>query len=265
MKKIHINPQSKGSLGKSFETECRVAFLDSVGLPWHGFDLDDRHATFYKRHPMNVELISLERDPKDAVIRMMSQAIARPEPIILIDCRAQADLLIRESFNTLGIFNYAKNASAEFVVSLFPSDDNESMSNLADITRWGAGKAQFVIVRNPAKSIAETFETSSMRKTLLSQLGAKEIQLPEVTATSLQTLERIQRNSKSIYTFAEFACGLDGIDPLITGEFAYLLSQMAKQYSTIASVLIPETELCKIVKSKSSKTTAPIDFLDLGL
>jgi hypothetical protein len=34
-KRIHINPQSKGSLGKSFEAEFRTAWLD-----YHGIQLE---------------------------------------------------------------------------------------------------------------------------------------------------------------------------------------------------------------------------------
>ena len=50
IKRIHINPQSKGSLGKSFESEFRTAWLDYHGIHWNGSDLDDRHHTFFDRH-----------------------------------------------------------------------------------------------------------------------------------------------------------------------------------------------------------------------
>ena len=35
IKRIHINPQSKGSLGKSFEAEFRTAWLDYHGIQWN--------------------------------------------------------------------------------------------------------------------------------------------------------------------------------------------------------------------------------------
>src|SRR5213594_1649372 len=52
-RRIHLNPQSKGNLGKSFEAEFRVAWLDRLGIQWNGSDLDDRHHTFASRHPHN--------------------------------------------------------------------------------------------------------------------------------------------------------------------------------------------------------------------
>ena len=54
-RRIHLNPQSKGGLGKSFETEFRVAWLQWLGIPWSGSDLDDRHHTFRDRHPDRVQ------------------------------------------------------------------------------------------------------------------------------------------------------------------------------------------------------------------
>ena len=54
-KRIHINPQSKGSLGKSFEAEFRTAWLDYHQIPWNGSDLDDRHHSFADRHPKQVQ------------------------------------------------------------------------------------------------------------------------------------------------------------------------------------------------------------------
>src|SRR5450631_3176322 len=53
-KRIHFNPQSKGSLGKSFEAEFRTAWLDYHSIHWNGSDLDDRHHYFFDRHPEQV-------------------------------------------------------------------------------------------------------------------------------------------------------------------------------------------------------------------
>jgi hypothetical protein len=58
-KRIHINPQSKGSLGKSFEAEFRTAWLDYHDIHWNGSDLDDRHHSFADRHPEQVHSYTL--------------------------------------------------------------------------------------------------------------------------------------------------------------------------------------------------------------
>ena len=61
-KRIHLNPQSKGSLGKSFESEFRTAWLDYHNIIWDGSDLDDRHHSFADRHPEQVQSYTLGND-----------------------------------------------------------------------------------------------------------------------------------------------------------------------------------------------------------
>ena len=58
-RRIHINPQSKGNLGRNFEAEFRTAWLDRLGVPWIGSALDDRHRIFSSRHPEAVRSYQL--------------------------------------------------------------------------------------------------------------------------------------------------------------------------------------------------------------
>ncbi len=262
MKKIHLNIQSKGSLGKSFETETRAAFLDGIGVAWHGYDLDDRHHTFLDRHPDKVDLVSLEDGATDAILGLIKDALARPEPVVLIDSRAQADALIMQAFNSLSIFQRAERDGAEFIISLFPSDDNESLANLAEIAKWGYGHASYLIIRNPAKSKARIFDASPLKSTLIEKLHAREITIPSVTPTTLGILEKVERDTKRAISFAEFAAGFQGVDALCTGEIAYLLSEMAKQYCEVSGLLLPASELEKVPKLTAPKTAKPsnLDF-----
>ena len=95
-RRIHLNPQSKGSLGKSFEAEFRTAWLDSLGIPWTGSDLDDRHHTFANRHPEQVERYRLgnDDDSKSTLLGLFRRVSLSDMPVHIIDCRAQADALI---------------------------------------------------------------------------------------------------------------------------------------------------------------------------
>lgn len=269
MKKIHINPQSKGSLGKSFETECRVSWLDRCGIPWYGFDLDDRHAQFYNRHPDKVKLLSLEDGAKDTILQMMQAVITRPEPVVIIDCRAQADLLIRESFDSLSISDYAKHNDAEFVISLFPSNDDESLNNLGAIIKWAANKAQFVVVRNPALAKALIYDESQMKGTLLNKLGAVEVIIPHVTEFSLKVLEETERRAGRAIPFIEFARGFGdmgaGAKMIVPMEFAWVLGSMDAQYSKYSSLLVPEEYQLKQRTSNAVKAQKPNEEFNLSL
>ena len=94
-RRIHLNPQSKGNLGKSFEAEFRTAWLDRLGVPWTGSDLDDRHDTFGNRHPQNVRSYQLgnEHESKTALLTLFRRVLKDTAPVHVIDTRAQADAL----------------------------------------------------------------------------------------------------------------------------------------------------------------------------
>jgi len=100
-KRIHINPQSKGSLGKSFEAEFRTAWLDYHGIQWHGSDLDDRHHSFFDRHPDQVQSYKLGSDDesKSTLLGLFRNVSRNDAPVHVIDCRAQADGLIVQALD----------------------------------------------------------------------------------------------------------------------------------------------------------------------
>src|SRR5271168_3635466 len=86
-KRIHINPQSKGSLGKSFEAEFRTAWLDYHQIAWNGSDLDDRHHSFADRHPEQVQSFKLGSDDesKSTLLGLFRNVSRSDAPIHVID------------------------------------------------------------------------------------------------------------------------------------------------------------------------------------
>ena len=102
-KRIRINPQPKGSLGKSFEAEFRTAWLDYHGIQWNGSDLDDRHHSFADRHLEQVKSYTLgnDDDSKSSLLGLFRNASRSDMPVHVIDCRAQADGLIVQALESL--------------------------------------------------------------------------------------------------------------------------------------------------------------------
>jgi len=213
--------------------------------------------------------MSLEEGAKDTILQMMQAVITRPEPVVIIDCRAQADLLLRESFDSLSIFDYAKHNDAEFVISLFPSNDNESLKNLGEIIRWAANKAQFVVVRNPAVAKALMFDESPMRGTLLNKFGAVELVMPHVTEFSLKVLEETERRYGRAIAFSEFARGVEdmgaGAKMIVPMEFAWVLGNMDGQYTRYSSLLVPEEYQVKPRASNGVKAQKPREEINVSL
>jgi hypothetical protein len=106
-RRIHLNPQSKGNLGKSFEAEFRVAWLDRLGIPWTGSDLDDRHQTFASRHREVVRSYQYgnEQESKMALLSLFRRVLKDGAPVHVIDTRAQADALILSALDELQVLD----------------------------------------------------------------------------------------------------------------------------------------------------------------
>ena len=103
-KRIHINPQSKGSLGKSFEAEFRTAWLDYHGIQWNGSDLDDRHHSFADRHPEQVQSHTLGSDDesKSTMLGLFRNVSRNDAPVHVIEAdQRRADLPINSTADDL--------------------------------------------------------------------------------------------------------------------------------------------------------------------
>ena len=152
-KRIHINPQSKGSLGKSFEAEFRTAWLDYHDIHWNGSDLDDRHHSFADRHPEQVQSYTLgnDDDSKSTLLGLFRNVSRSDAPVHVIDCRAQADGLIVQALESLQLLESLATQGIRFTFFLFPSEDTESMNNLLELFYFAGDRVDYVIVHNPAK------------------------------------------------------------------------------------------------------------------
>lgn len=146
-RRIHINPQSKGSLGKSFETEFRTAWLDWLGISWTGSDLDDRHHSFADRHPGRVMSYRLgdDQDSKGTLLGLFRSLSRSRTPVHVIDCRAQADALILRAFEELRLLDVLAEEGIRFTFVLFPSEDTESMTNLMDLFGFAGDRVDYIV------------------------------------------------------------------------------------------------------------------------
>ena len=121
IKRIHINPQSKGSLGKSFEAEFRTAWLDYHQVIFRiRFDLDDRHHSFFDRHPKQVQSYTLgnDDDSKSTLLGLFRNVSRSNTPVHVIDCRAQADGLIVQALESLQLLDSLATQGIRF--TFFP-------------------------------------------------------------------------------------------------------------------------------------------------
>jgi hypothetical protein len=255
---IHLNPQSKGNLGKSFEAEFRTAWLDQLGVAWNGSDLDDRHHTFANRHPQAVRSYQLgnEHESKTALLSLFRRVLKDSAPVHIIDTRAQADALILGALEELQVLDVCAEQNVRLTFFLFPTDDTESMTNVGRLFLYAGDRVDYCIVHNPAKARGDLFKGSQLEKQLM-EFGAKSILLPAITPTTLLAIEKAEATAKRGLSFAELSHVEAGhLERLLAGEIQWAMQKMFRQYDAIADLLLPTEFIPKeksAVKSEKAK------------
>ena len=268
-KRIHINPQSKGSLGKSFEAEFRTAWLDYHGIQWNGSDLDDRHHSFADRHPEQVQSHTLGSDDesKSTMLGLFRNVSRNDAPVHVIDCRAQADGLIVQALDSLQLLESLAAQGIRFTFLLFPSEDTESMNNLLDLFFFAGDRVDYVVVHNPAKVRTNLFKKSNIEAEL-KKFGAKELTLPVVTSITLLAIKRAEAKAGRKLSFARVATpGSAHLELMLAGEMQWAMQQMFRQYDLIADLLVPSEQMpeVELQTEPASKPTRPKHpMLNLG-
>ncbi len=257
-KRIHINPQSKGSLGKSFEAEFRTAWLDYHQISWNGSDLDDRHHSFADRHPQQVQsyMLGNNDDSKSTLLGLFRNVSRSDAPVHVIDCRAQADGLIVQALDSLQLLESLAIQGIRFIFLLFPSEDTESMNNLLELFYFAGDRVDYIVVHNPAKVRTNLFKKSNIEAEL-KKFGAKELTLPVVTSITLLAIKRAEARAGRKLSFAEVAYPeAPHLEPLLAGEMQWAMQQMFRQYDAIAGLLVPEQQVPKVT-SQPQPTANP--------
>jgi len=240
-RRIHLNPQSKGNLGKSFEIEFRTAWLDLHAVPWNGSDLDDRHHTFASRHPDPVRSYELgnTQESKTALLTLFRRVLKDTAPVHVIDTRAQADALIVTALEELQVLDICAEQGVRLTFFLFPTDDTESMTNVGRLLLYAGDRVDYVIVHNPAKSRGDLFKGSPLERQFI-EFGAKAITLPTVTPTTLLAAEKAESIAKRGLSFAELSHPeAQHLERILAGEIQWAMQKMFRQYDAIADLLLP--------------------------
>ncbi len=244
-RRIHLNPQSKGNLGKSFEAEFRTAWLDRLGISWTGSDLDDRHHTFGSRHPQNVRGYQLgnEHESKTALLTLFRRVLKDTSPVHVIDTRAQADALIVAALEELDLFTVCDEQGIRLTFFVFPTDDTESMTNVAQLFHFAGYRVDYVVVHNPAKARGDLFHGSRLEAQLM-EFGAQAITLPRLTPTTLLAIEKAEDQAKRGLNFAELSrVDLGHLERLLAGEIQWAMQKMFHHYDAVADLLLPADRL----------------------
>jgi Tetratricopeptide repeat len=279
-KRIHINPQSKGSLGKSFEAEFRTAWLDYHDIHWNGSDLDDRHHSFADRHPEQVQsyVLGNDDDSKSTLLGLFRNVSRSDAPVHIVDCRAQADGLIVQALESLQLLESLATQGIRFTFFLFPSEDTESMNNLLDLFYFAGDRVDYVIVHNPAKVRTSHPDAARLSNILNKNVNTCFAQQAEPSSGDVSALaaESYHEAGTVLYTMGRFEEAVKMVEKAVKcqpGEGKYYffiakyLTRLGKPDSAVPQLqkaieLVPEIALATIGDFDLNRSQITLDLLE---
>lgn len=185
MKKLILITGDKGGVGKSFVTRTVADLLLTEKIEFRAFDTDKTNATFYRFYPQYVECLNVAQ-PQD-LDRLLTE-LSESESPFLVDCAARTLESILVWAQGIDFFNLKKDLGIEMTLVFVLGPEKDCVQILRDIVKQFGNHVRYIIVKNLSRGKSfEIYEQSSLKKTLLDEFHAQEIELPALLEkTALQ-------------------------------------------------------------------------------
>jgi hypothetical protein len=254
--------QSTGRVGKSTTAEAIIAWANFANIEWLGLDADSEHKSLSQAFPSRVTLLNSVTTEPDEFKRLVSLIARRPAPLLLADFPAQATSFLLAQVETFGVLDTLEASGIRPTLLLFPADDHTAQVSLANVVRAFGARADYILVRNPARFSTRQFDESKLADRL-AEFGAKSLILPALTKSTLEDVARYSRSQRRIVPLAEAAPHL--ADLLSKAEAQGWINKVFLQFqNTLADYLLPDVTLItkRLANAADKFVPAPIDELD---
>ena len=248
--------QSPGRIGKSTLKQALLSWFGYAGIDFTAIDADGEHRTLSSWYP-DFTVLRPYRNEEDLLPILNDVGEASVELLDLPAQSTQSILRAFEHFNALDLFDQKQTRLTVFI---FASDERDAMTSAAQIISAFEGRADYVIVKNPARFTSQIFEHSKLPG-LLSQFGAPTIQVPRITHGTLDALDVASRQQKKALTFREAEPTLEIGS---TFELQHWRNRLFASFEDIAEFLLPSPSLIQNriarVKPATPVTINPYDL-----
>jgi len=247
--------QSSGRIGKSTMLEGILAWASFAGVPVAIVDCDGEHLTLSKRFP-EAAFVNATRS-KDEFLQLMT---SMPEsPISVADFPAQATEFLLDSMQSLRVLDALEGNGTRMTVLMFAADDPTATASMAKTYRALGNRVDYVVVKNPARFRSRLFDESSLAD-LFRQTKVPVIELPAITATTIQQINAASAERKRHITFAE-AVKIQSLHALCRFEIEHFLNRIYVQCEDAAEILVPDTKLIQngVVHLADRIVAKPVD------
>ena len=176
MKRIVLVLNGKGGVGKSFFAVNLVQYLKDSGVPHVAFDTDNENSTLKRFHP-EASFVDLAQSRQlDAIFD-----VRKTSDLTVVDCRAASSDLFLDYFREVEIGSVLAELGTRLTVAIPINHDADSVDQVQRITDSLGGMSQYLVVRNAAHSASfALYESLAVRARLLTEWGAREIELPRL-------------------------------------------------------------------------------------
>jgi hypothetical protein len=247
--------QSSGRIGKSTTLEGILAWASFAGVPVAIVDCDGEHLTLSKRFP-EAAFVDATRS-KDEFLQLMT---SMPEsPISVADFPAQATEFLLDSMQSLRVLDALESNGTRMTVLMFAADDPTATASMAKTYRALGNRVDYVVVKNPARFRSRLFDESSLAD-LFRQNKVPVIELPAITATTIQQINAASAERKRHLTFAE-AVKIPSLHAMCRFEIEHFLNRIYVQCEDAAEILVPDTRLIQncVVHLADRLAAKPVD------
>jgi hypothetical protein len=237
---------SGGQIGKSTALgEAVSPTLEYWGVEYSAVDLDGEHKTLSDR---NDRAVLHEIKSADSFIALFNGT--GKMPVEILDFPAQNTSFYLDCFERFKTLKFLEEKGVRMTQFIFASAAPSAISSAAMIVGAFGEQVDYVIVENPARTLAEPFYATAV-SLRLNELGAKTLKLPEVTSTALGEIKQLSKEAGRWLSFQAAKSLLSG---QVREDIEYFLDRSAERLEDIAEVILPDVAL---IKNKVVRTKLP--------
>jgi hypothetical protein len=241
--------QDVARLGKSTTMQALMSWSAWAGVPFEAIDADGVQRSVSSWYPDIAERLTYRKE--DDLLPILNHP--RKAPLRLIDFPSQRTDDILRDFSHYGALNLLRKQGSRLTVLIFASDEKEAMNSAHRIMATCTDEADYVLVRNPARSSSTIFDASKLPG-MLRKHGAPTLDIPRISPTTMTILESASRKARKQLTFRE-------AEPMLEigcqFELEYWRNAVFSQFEDIAEFLLPSVDLIqqRVERPKQKKVT----------
>jgi hypothetical protein len=175
-RRLDLILNGKGGVGKSFFAVNLVQYLKDRSVEHLAVDTDNENSTLKRLHD-DAAFVDISKPPAiDSLFSQLSE-----HSLVIVDCRAASTDIILDSFSELNVFEVLEELEAALTLISPVNHEPDSVKQIQLLAEKLDAQVCYVIVKNRCLSDQFTiYENSKTRSRLLSDLHAREIEMPKL-------------------------------------------------------------------------------------